>query len=131
MTAAREVTTTGQGTPQQAPARELVLRPAVDSFENAHEIHLLVNLPGVPEEGLDIEVDDRTLTLEGEIRVETPAELASLHAEVRSTRYRRAFTLSSELDTAQIRASIKDGLLTLIIPKREEVRPRKIDIAAG
>jgi HSP20 family molecular chaperone IbpA len=120
----------------QSPAggdRELntVLRPAVDVFENDHSISLFADLPGVSEEGLNLEVDDKTLTIEGDIRIDMPSDIQSLHADIRSTRYRRAFTLSNELDTGKIEASLKDGVLTVTIPKREEVRPRKIEITGG
>ena len=105
------------------------LRPAVDIFENGHTITLLANLPGVSDESLAIEVEDTTLTIEGEFGIEMPDEMRPLHADVRATRYRRAFTLSNELDTSAIQASLKDGLLTLTIPKREEVRSRKIEVS--
>lgn len=107
------------------------LRPAVDIFENGHTITLLASLPGVSDQGLAVEVEDTTLTIEGDIGIDIPDDMQALHADVRATRYRRAFTLSNELDTSAIQASLKDGLLTVTIPKREEVRPRKIDISTG
>ncbi len=112
-------------------ASGFVLRPAVDIFENGESIRLFADLPGVSEESLNLEVDDRTLTIQGDIALEMPEGMRSLHADVRSRCYRRAFTLSNELDTARIEASLKDGLLTVTLPKREEVRPRKIEITAG
>jgi len=120
---------------EQSPAApadpKVILRPAVDIFENDHSICLFANLPGVPEGGLHLEVDDKTLTIQGDIEIEMPADMESLYADVRSTRYRRAFTLSSELDTAKIAATLKDGVLEVTIPKREEVLPRRIEITAG
>ncbi len=110
---------------------QVVLRPAVDIFENGHAITVLADLPGVSEQGLTLEVDDSTLTIQGDIDIDMPDGMRSLHADVRATRYRRAFTLSSELDTSAIQASLKDGLLSVNIPKREEVRPRRIEISAG
>jgi HSP20 family molecular chaperone IbpA len=56
--------------------------------------------------------------------------MEALYADVRSTRYRRRFTLSGELETGQIDASLKDGVLSVRIPKRAEVRPRKIEVRA-
>jgi HSP20 family molecular chaperone IbpA len=50
---------------------------------------------------------------------------------VQATRYRRSFALSGELDTERIEASLKDGVLTLRIPKRAEFRPRKVEVRAG
>jgi HSP20 family molecular chaperone IbpA len=117
-----------------APAKreaKQTLRPAVDIFENGDAITLFADLPGVSDNTLSLEVDDKTLTIQGDIALDMPSDLESLYADVRSTRYQRAFTLSSELDTARISASLSNGLLTVTIPKREEVRPRRIDIAAG
>jgi HSP20 family molecular chaperone IbpA len=54
--------------------------------------------------------------------------MTALHADVRSTVYRRSFTLSNELETQKIEAALKDGELTVRIPKRAELRPRKIEI---
>jgi len=54
--------------------------------------------------------------------------MQALHAEVRSKLYRRSFALSSELDPDAIAAKLKDGVLTLHIPKRAEVRPRKVEV---
>jgi HSP20 family molecular chaperone IbpA len=54
-----------------------------------------------------------------------------VYAEVRVPRYRRSFTLSRELDTARIEANLKDGVLTLRIPKQAHAQPRRINVAAG
>jgi len=113
---------------ESRPVRTAILRPAVDVFENGHSITLLADLPGVAEDALGLEVDGRTLTIQGDIHIDMPLKMESMHADVRSTRYERAFTLSNELDTDQIKASLKDGVLNVTIPKREEVRPRKIEV---
>ena len=105
-----------------------VMRPAVDVFENDDSIKLFANLPGVGEDGLAVEVDSDQLTITGDIDIDMPEGMNSVHADVRSTRYQRAFTLSKELDTNRIAASLKDGLLSVTIPKREEVLPRRIEI---
>ncbi len=68
------------------------------------------------------------MIIEGDARLEMPEGMEAIYADVRSTRYRRSFTLSSELSTEEINASLKDGVLTVNIPKRAEVRPRKIDV---
>jgi HSP20 family protein len=131
MTTQTTVTTRDErAAPSRREAKQ-TLRPAVDIFENGDAITLFADLPGVSDNTLSLEVDDKTLTIEGDIALDMPGDLESLHADVRSTRYQRAFTLSSELDTARISASLSNGLLTVKIPKREEVRPRRIDITAG
>jgi HSP20 family protein len=107
---------------------ETVLRPPVDIFEDAHGITLVADMPGVGKDRLNLQVDKDSLIIEGDARVEMPEGMEALYADVRSTRYRRGFTLSSELSTDEIHANLKDGVLTVNIPKRAEVRPRKIDV---
>ena len=131
MTSQQTVTTRNENATAPESDRRVVLRPAVDIFENGDSITLLADLPGVTDNGLSLEVDDKTLTIQGDIALEMPDDIESLYADVRSTHYQRAFTLSSELDTTKINASLKNGLLTVTIPKREEVRPRKIEISAS
>lgn len=131
MTAYKDITTRKDTAANEAADQRLVLRPAVDIFENGESIELYADVPGVNEEGLSVEVDGKTLTLQGDIQIDMPNEMRSLYADVRSTRYQRAFTLSDELDSGAIRAVLNDGVLTVTLPKREEVRPRKIEVSVG
>ena len=123
----KQVTAREPGAVQQRET-EAVLRPAVDIYEDAEGITLLADMPGVSRERLALEVDRDTLTVEGDARIETPEGMEALYADVRSNRYRRSFALSGELDTDAIRASLVDGVLSVHIPKRAEVRPRKIEV---
>ena len=126
----KDVTTRESGVAQQNEP-ETVLRPPVDVFEDAKGITLRVDMPGVSKEHLNIQVDKESLTVEGDARIEMPDDMEALYADIRSTRYRRSFGLSGELDTGGIEASLKDGVLSLRIPKRAEVRPRKIEVNVG
>jgi HSP20 family protein len=101
------------------------LLPRVDVFEDKDGILLVADLPGVPKDKLDLRVDNDTLTVEGEIATDMPDDM---DAEVRLARYRRAFTLSSELDTARIDAQFRDGVLNLRIPKHTHAQPRQIKV---
>lgn len=116
---------------QQAQKEERVMRPHVDICEDATGIILLADMPGVPREKLNIRVDKDTLSIAGEANLETPDDMEALYADISTTRYQRSFSLSSELDAAKIDATLKDGLLTLHIPKREEHKPRKIEVRSG
>lgn len=107
------------------------LIPAVDIFEDGHGITLRADLPGVSRDRLDIQVEDDTLTIAGDAAIEMPEGMKPLYADVRATRYRRRFTLSRELATDRISAQLTDGVLTLTIPKREELRPRKIEVSVA
>ena len=104
------------------------LLPAVDIFEDAAGITLLADLPGVAREDLAIGVDGRNLTIEGPVRLGEATSLSSVYAEVRANHFRRSFELSSDLDTAKIDAGLRDGVLTLRIPKAEQAKPRRIDV---
>ncbi|AOK04115.1 Hsp20/alpha crystallin family protein [Burkholderia sp. AU19243] len=119
-----------QAAAADAPRRPAIA-PAVDIVEDAQQVILRADLPGVPRENLDVKVHDNTLTLEADTRIDTPADLRVRHAEVRAPRYARTFVLSPDLDTSRIDASLRDGVLTLTIPRREQTRPRRIDVTAG
>jgi HSP20 family protein len=125
----KDVKQTGSsGVQQREP--EVVLRPPVDIYEDAEGIMLMADMPGVSRERLTIEVDKDMLVLEGDARIDMSEGMEALHADVRSTRYRRSFTLSGELETGQIDARLSDGVLSIRIPKRAEVRPRRIEVRA-
>lgn len=104
--------------------------PRVDVFEDQAGITLLADLPGVPRDKLELKVEGDTLLVEGTVQPQTPDGLEAVHAEVRVPRFRRTFTLSRELDTQRIDANLKDGVLTLRIPKQEHAQPRRITIQA-
>ena len=108
----------------------LVLRPPVDVFEDAEGITLQLDMPGVSKERLSVQTDKNTLTVEGDVQIAMPERMEALYAEVHSTHYRRSFTLSGELEPDKAQANLKDGVLTLHIPKRAELRPRRIEVRA-
>jgi HSP20 family molecular chaperone IbpA len=107
------------------------LLPRVDVLEDAAGITLLADLPGVSKDRLELKVEGDTLLIEGEVGAPMPQQLQSVYAEIRVPRYRRAFTLSRELDSAHIDATMKDGVLNLRIPKQEHAKPRRIAVNAG
>jgi len=111
--------------------REVFLRPATDIFEDDAQITLVADMPGVSRERLNVQVDHDTLLLEGTIDVPGAAELQALHADVRAGSYRRSFVLSQELDAERIEATLKDGVLQVRIPKRAELRARRIAVQAN
>ena len=114
---------------QQAAARTTpALLPPVDIYEDASGITLLADLPGVGREDLSIGVDGRQLTIEAPLKLGEASSLSATHAEVRANHFRRSFELSGDLDTGKIDAGLRDGVLTLRIPKLEQAKPRRIDV---
>jgi len=89
------------------------------------------DMPGVSKDGLSIQADRNSLVIEGNAVIDVPAAMEAIHAEVQATRYRRSFALSGELDAERIEATLKNGVLTLRIPKRAEFRPRKVEVRVG
>lgn len=104
------------------------LTPRVDVYEDERGITLLADLPGVPRDQLEIKVDGETLTIEGAVSTTAPGGLRPAYVELRVPRYRRAFTLSRELDAGRIEANLKDGVLNLRIPKQEHAQPRRVNV---
>jgi len=109
---------------------ELVLRPATDIFEDDDGITLQMDVPGASKERLTLQVNRDRLDVDAEVRIDIPQDMEPVYADVRSTRYQRTFALSGELESDKVDASLKDGVLTLRIPKRPEIRPRKIEVRA-
>jgi HSP20 family molecular chaperone IbpA len=128
MSETKEVTTNKSGDVQTTKQPEVFLRPLVDVYENKTGLILQADLPGVSNEHLNIHVDKDTLLIEGEASISMPENMEAFYADVRATHYRRSFSLSPELETEKIDASMKDGVLSLHIPKREQFKPRKIEV---
>ena len=124
---ATQPSSVGQRTEREA----YPLIPPADVLEDADGITLYVDMPGVSKEGLKVEADKNTLVIEGEIQFSMPQRMEALYAEIQSTRYRRSFTLSGELDAGKTTANLKNGVLSVNIPLRAEVRPRKIEVHAS
>ena len=122
----KELTTTPSTDSNQRP-----VAPAVDIFEDAGGITLLADMPGVSRDRLEVNLDGDNLSIEGRVELDAPAQMRALWAEVSVPRFRRTFTLSRELDPARIEANLKDGVLTLRVPKQAHAQPRRIDVRAA
>lgn len=116
---------------QRTQAAEAPIRPPVDIWENKDGIVLCADMPGVSKDRLNLHIDGNNLIVEGQVEFELPENAEALYADVRSSLYRRSFSLSGELETGKIEANLKDGVLTVRIPKRAELRPRKIEVQSS
>ena len=112
----------------QGKGEEPALIPAVDIYEDHHGITVQADMPGVAKERLNIQADRNSLLIEGEAAIDMPAGTEALYVDVPVTRFRRSFSTERRLEPDRIEANLKDGLLTVRIPKRAEYRPRRIEV---
>jgi HSP20 family molecular chaperone IbpA len=117
-------------TKRDTNAASPTMLPAVDVLENETGITVKADLPGVSKENLHIRVDGETLTIEGQVDLGELDGLEPVHAEIRTGQYKRSFVLSRDLDTSKIDATMKNGVLTLTVPKGEQAKPRRIPVRA-
>ena len=102
----------------------------MDIFENEqHEVVLSAELPGVRKEDLDLRVENNTLTMRGERKREQDTSKDSYHRVERVYGgFSRSFSLPVTIDTNQVKAEFRDGVLTVTLPVREEAKPRQIQV---
>ena len=103
-----------------------VLFPAVDIFELEDSLTLVADMPGVDKEGLDINLEKGVLTINGKVELEERGN--QILREFSPANYYRQFKLTEHIDADKSQAELKNGVLTLTIPKAESAKPRKIEI---
>ena len=89
---------------------------------------MLADMPGVDKDGLTIDLKESTLTIQGEVKKSEEAAVSTIYREYEEGDYHRQFTLSEMIDQEKITASLKDGVLTLFLPKVAPAQPRRIEI---
>ena len=103
--------------------------PAVDIYENEHELVVKADLPDIKPEELDIRVENNILTIRGERKFEKKVEEQNyLRVERTYGSFSRSFSLANTVNSEAIKAEYKDGVLTLTVPKREEAKPKQIKV---
>lgn len=103
--------------------------PSVDISENENAFVLKAELPGVNREDINIDINNKTLTLKGEKKFEEKTEKENYVRVERSYgSFSRTFALSDKVDTENVKASYKDGVLEVTLPKKEEAKPREIKV---
>jgi len=106
--------------------------PAVDIYENEHELVVKADLPDVKPEDLDIRVENNILTIRGERKFEKKVDEKNyLRVERSYGSFARSFSLANTVNSEAIKADYKDGVLTLTIPKRDEAKPKQIKVNVG
>ena len=113
---------------QARPVAELpFVAPDVNIYETEDGYILQADMPGVTKDGVEITLEGNTLTFTGR-RHEEAISGSVLYRETRGLNYRRAFELDPAIDTRRISAEMRQGVLTLTLPKAEHVKPRRIEI---
>jgi HSP20 family protein len=102
--------------------------PITDIFETDQALTVILEMPGVDKEKVDVNVENDILTIEGRIDYSKYEGLQPVYTEYNVGHYARSFELSSKIDQGKITADLKDGVMTLVLPKAEEAKPRKIKV---
>lgn len=114
----------------RAESRDWDWRPPVDISETDDNVEIRAEIPGLSEKDVSVSVTDNVLTLKGEKKHESEVNEENYHRVERAYgHFHRSFTLPANLQTDNAKATFKDGVLTLSIPKAEEVKPKEIKIS--
>ena len=108
-----------------------IYTPRADIYETKDELVVVMDVPGVDENSMDIVLDKSVLTINAFPAYERPEKLSLAYAEYGEGDYQRSFALSEEIDRKRIQANVKDGVLYLKLPKADAVKPQKINVKAG
>lgn len=104
--------------------------PRADIYETEENIVVLLDMPGIEKEEIDVSLEKNTLTVNGYVKVETPKGYSLALNEYRLGDYERSFRISNQIDREGIEAEYKEGVLRLTLPKAEEAKERKIPVKA-
>ena len=108
------------------PAR--VFLPTADIYETNDALNVVLEMPGVDKNRVDIRVEDGVLKIEGRLDFSKYQGLQPLYTEYNVGHYSRSFRLSSKIDQNKIAAELNEGVLSLVLPKVEEAKPRTIQV---
>ncbi len=114
------------GTEQTRPQTLFV--PRTDIYESNDHLLLLADMPGVKQDSVDIMLEHNILTIYGHVEPPAFEGYTLTYCEYGIGDYRRVFTLSNEIDRQGIQASVKNGVLKLVLPKSKSAMPRKIAV---
>jgi HSP20 family protein len=108
------------------PAR--VFLPTADIYETDDALNVVLEMPGVEKNSVDIRVEDGVLKIDGRLDFSKYQGLQPLYTEYNVGHYSRSFRLPSRIDQTKIAAELNDGVLSLVLPKVEEAKPRTIQV---
>ena len=108
------------------PARIFV--PAADIYETPEALKVVLEMPGVDKSNVNVRVEDGVLTIEGRLDFSKYGDLQPLYTEYNIGHYSRSFRLTTKINQSKIGAEMKDGVLSLMLPKAEEAKSRTIQV---
>ena len=108
-----------------------VFSPRADVYETGESIVVIADMPGVTEESVDITLEKNVLTIHGRVEIPDRQNYKLSYGEYEEGDYERSFALSEGVDRDRIQATVKDGVLRLVLPKSREAIARKIPVKAG
>lgn len=111
--------------------RTRAFRPNVDIIERPDAIELYADMPGVDESSTEITLERNVLTLKGQVSWQVPGTHRPVFREFEIGNYERVFTLSTDVDAERIQATVKHGVLHLVLPKAEPAKARRIAITTS
>jgi HSP20 family molecular chaperone IbpA len=109
------------------PARSFV--PVTDVFETDQALMVILEMPGVGKNSVEVDVENDVLTIQGRIDFSKYDGLQPLYTEYNIGNYRRSFQLSDKIEQDKIKAELKDGVMTLVLPKAVKAKPRRIKVS--
>lgn len=102
--------------------------PTTDIFENDDALTVVLEMPGVDKSNIDVDIENGVLTVEGRINFDNYKGMQPIYSEYNVGPYRRSFRISNRVDQDKIKAEMRDGVITLVLPKAEEAKPRRIEV---
>jgi HSP20 family protein len=106
--------------------------PAVDVYEDEHQVTLKIEVPGIEEKDIDVRVENNTLTVQGERKIEREEKEENYRrVERQYGSFTRNFTLPPTVDTENVSASYDKGVLKITLPKKAEAKPKQIKVNVG
>jgi HSP20 family molecular chaperone IbpA len=120
----REVDKKTEGT---TPGRVFV--PVTDIFETPEALTVVLEMPGVDRDSIEASVENDVVTIEGRRDFSKYEGMQPVYTEYNVGHFARSFEISSKIDQSKIRASMKDGVVTIALPKAEQAKPRKIQVS--
>ncbi len=120
----REVDKKTEGT---TPGRSFL--PVTDIFETPEALTVVLEMPGVDRNSIEANVEDDVVTIEGRIDFTKYDGMQPVYTEYNVGHYARSFEISNKIDQSKISAQMKDGVVTIVLPKAEQAKPRKIQVS--